>query len=67
MLEFILWGTNPNTNMEQPISEKVYNKEEHNRRIAKAKENGWINLRTQIIDLNQTPNFNTIFKNTINI
>lgn len=53
MIEYILWATNPLTNERRPISEKVFDKQENERRAAVAKENGWMDITTQVINWTQ--------------
>lgn len=64
MKEYILWATDQN-GQDRPISEKVYDLQEHNRRLQIAKLNGWRNLHTQIIDLSDN-NINSLFIKAIN-
>lgn len=64
MKEYVLWGTNPlDDKGSRPISEKVYDKEENERRKQTAIKNGWQNVYTQIINLNE--NESEIIKNFI--
>lgn len=53
MIEYILWATNPLTNERRPISEKVFDKQENERRATIAKKNGWKDITTQVINWSQ--------------
>lgn len=53
MIEYILWATNPLTNERRPISEKVFDKQENERRATIAKQNGWTDIVTQTINWSQ--------------
>lgn len=52
MIEYVIWATNPLTGERKPISDKVYNKKENDHRMDVARQNGWVNVTTQTINLN---------------
>lgn len=55
MREYVLWATNPHDGRgSRPISEKVFDIKENERRKAIAISNGWENVYTQTIDYNNT-------------
>ena len=67
MKEYIIWAINPlDGKGERPISEKVYNKSENDKRMKTAIANGWQNVHTQVIDYNTNTNFAELFIKTIN-
>lgn len=67
MIEYVIWATNPLTGQRKPISDNVFSEKENNYRLQIAKENGWLDLKVQQIDLeNNTSIFSTL-KNSINL
>lgn len=65
MIEFIIWATNPLTGQERPISEKVFDEKENNKRVEVAKRNGWVNIHIQKINYDNN-DINSLFIKSIN-
>lgn len=66
MKEYVLWGTDPRTGFEMPISEKVYDLETQRYRESMARKNGWKNVHTQVIDLSKD-NTAQLFKKSVKV
>ena len=70
MKEYIIWARrneNDSPLDERPISEKVFDEKENERRVKVATANGWKHIRVQVIDYTRPYNATTDIIKAINL